>query len=172
MASFATAQEMFDRTGGAIPLDHPFLEKELDAASRAIRNECGWHVAPVEECTFRRVRPFPESVWLPAMRVQSIGAATVDGVVLDTATVEFDPDTGWTNMVGRTVDVTFTAGFVLVPEDLVTLTLELAAGALGSPLGISREQGGAVAVTYTRTSGQLAAADRDRLTAYRIGRLP
>lgn len=172
MASFATPTEMAERSEGAIPADHPFLTKELAAATRTIRNACGWHIALVESIRFRRVRPFAEQVWLPAMEIASVVSATIDGVDMVVADVEFDPDMGWTNLCGRNVDVTFTAGFNPVPEDLVTLTLELAAGALGSPLGISREQAGTVSVTYTRSSGSLQPADHDRLAAYKLGRLP
>jgi hypothetical protein len=172
MVSFATPAEMAQRSGGVIPADHPFLQKELDAASRAIRNECGWHVAPVEQVRFRRRARFPWDVWLPAMQIESVDEVTLNGEVIDVETVEFDSETGWTNMRARVVDVLFTAGFPTVPEDLVTLTLELAAGALGTPLGISREQAGAVSVTYQRVGGGLADADRDRLSAYRLGVLP
>ncbi|SDQ04741.1 hypothetical protein, partial [Leucobacter chromiiresistens] len=63
-----------------------------------------------------------------------------------------------------------------VPADLVTLTLELAAGALISPLGISREQAGGVSVTLNRTSNSLlvgpGGADAARLEPYRLGVLP
>lgn len=172
MTSFATPTEMADRSGGEIPATHPFLQKELDAASRQIRNACGWHIAPLESITLKKVRPFSEPVWLPAMQIVSIGSVVIDGVTLDASGVEFDPDIGWTSMCGRSVEVTFVAGHELIPDDLVTLTLELAAGALGSPLGISREQAGGVSVSYTRTSGALQAADHDRLAAYKLGRLP
>jgi hypothetical protein len=171
-ASFATAQEMEQRSQGVIPATHPFLEKELKAATRRIRDACGWHIATVEALTFERVGPFAEHVWLPAMEITSITAATVDGIVADVAAVEFDKQTGWTSLCGRRRSVTFTAGFAEVPEDLVTLTLELAAGGLGSPVGISREQAGGVSVTYTRTSGALQPDDHDRLAPYKLGWLP
>lgn len=170
--SFATAQEMADRSQGAIPVNHPFLEKELKAATKTIRNACGWHIAKVETLTFERVGPFAEHVWLPAMAIASVTAATIDGTALVADSIEFDKMTGWTNLCGRRRSVTFTAGFADVPEDLVTLTLELAAGALGSPTGITREQAGGVSVTYARSSGALQPADHDRLAAYKIGWLP
>ena len=166
---FATDQEMSDRTSGAIPTTHPFLAKELAAATRRIREACHWHIAGIEQIRYRKVRPFAEQVWLPAMQIASIDSGTIDGVTVEATTSGFDPEIGWTPLCGRDVDITFTAGFEVVPEDLVTLTLELAAGALGSPLGISREQAGGVSVSYTRTSGQLTAADRDMLAACRIG---
>lgn len=170
--SFATAQEMADRSEGAIPVNHPFLEKELKAATQAIRNACGWHIAKVETLTFERVGPFAEHVWLPAMEISAVGAATVDGTLLVVDSIEFDKMTGWTNICGRRRSVTYTSGYAQVPADLLLLTLELAAGALGSPLGVSREQAGGVSLTYTRSSGALQPDDHDRLAAYKIGWLP
>lgn len=176
MASFATPKQMADRSQGAISATHPFLATELDAATRAIRDYCGWHIATREPVRYRRVIPYHDQVWLPAMQIESIDEAHMNGATLDPATIEFDHDTGWTSLSGRRVDIKFTAGFEHVPADLVTLTLELAAGALGSPLGISREQAGGVSVTFTRTSGALlvgpAGADVARLAPYKLGVLP
>lgn len=174
--SFATPQDMEDRTQGAIPADHPFIGSELSAATEAIRNYCRWHIAGVRQLTLHRVRPFAESVFLPAMKIASVESATVDGCEHRAGEVEFDPETGWTPLRGRRVRVQYTAGFDEVPADLVTLTLELASAALGSPLGIVREQAGGVSVTLQRASGALlvgaGGADVARLTPYRLGRLP
>jgi hypothetical protein len=172
--AFATSDQMADRSQGAITATtHQFLVDELAAATRAIRNECGWHIAPRETVVYRHVRPWVEQVWLPAMEIVSIDEVVIDGVTATDLTVyKFDPATGWTNISGCDVKVTYTAGFETVPEDIVALTLELSAGALGSPLGVSREQAGGVSVTLTRTSGGLMPDDLDRLAAYRIGRLP
>lgn len=170
--SFATKEQMGERSQGAIPATTPFLDNELAAATRTIRNYCRWHIAGAEQLTFRRSGPFREPVWLPAMQIVRLDEITIDGVTITPSTVEFDYDSGWTSLCGRIREVKFTAGFEEIPEDLVTLTLELAAGALGSPLGISREQAGGVSVSYTRTSGALQPADEDRLAAYRLGWLP
>lgn len=171
--SFASAQDMQDRSLGAITTtSHPFLERELKAATRTIRNACGWHIATAQQVRHRRVRPWHEAVWLPAMQIESIVSATVDGVEVTPSSVKFDPETGWTNLRGSDVTVEYVAGFPAVPEDLVQLTVELAAGGLGTPLGISREQAGGVSVTFTRMSGALTSDDEARLAAYRIGALP
>lgn len=176
MASFATPQQMEQRSQGAIAATHPFLETELASATRSIRDYCGWHIAGPEEVTHRRVRPYHDQVWLPAMQVEEIVSAKINGGDVEPDTVEFDPDTGWTSLYGRRVEVKFRAGFDSVPESLVTLTLELAAGALGTPLGISREQAGGVSVTFARTSGALlvgpGGADIARLAPYKLGVLP
>ena len=176
MAAFATPAQVETRTQGGILASHPSLEDELDAATRAIRDYCGWHIAGVEEVVYRKVRPYSDTVWLPAMQIQSITEARIDGADIDPAGVKFDPSTGWTSLTGRDVLVKFAAGFATVPEILATLTMELAVGALVSPLGLSREQAGGVSLSFTRTSGSLlvgaGGADEARLAPYKLGVLP
>lgn len=174
MWPFATADVMSARSQGAITLTtHPHLNRELAAATRTIRNFCRWHVAELESLTYRRVGRDRDQVWLPAMQIQAVTAVTIDGTAWsDLSEVEFDPETGWTNLCGRNVAVTYQAGFTSVPEDIEQLTLELAAGGLGTSQGFSREQAGGVSVTYDRAGGGLTAADELRLSAYQLGRLP
>lgn len=173
MEPFASPEQMEQRTLGAITATtHPFLANELRSASLAIRNACHWHVAPQLPLTYRRVGAYAEQVWLPAMEIEAIDGGTVDGRALDPSTVEFDPSTGWTNITGRSVTIEYRAGFRETPDDLIALTLELAAGALGSPLGITREQSGGVSVTLSRAGGGITASDELRLIQYRIGSLP
>lgn len=173
MEPFATPQDMDDRTQGEITAtSHPFLAKELAAATRTIRNHCGWHIATAEEITVKRRSRFRSEIWIPAMQISAAQVTTLDGVDHTFTDDEFDPETGWTSWSGDRYTLTYTAGYATVPEDLVTLTLELAAGALGSPLGITREQAGGVSLTLARASGALTSDDIDRLAEYRLGRLP
>jgi len=171
--TFATVEQMLERSQGEISPDtHPYLTRELRTATERIRNLCGWHVAPVKALTYRHGGPSRRSVWLPAMEIQSIDEVTVDGETVALSDVEFDPDTGWTNIRGCSVTVKYTAGFSEVPSPLETLTLELAAVGLGTSLGFSRQQAGAVSVTYDRTGGALTAESEAELAPYRVERLP
>lgn len=175
---FARPADMSDRTQGEINEDdYPYLERELAAATADIRDFCRWHVYPQKPVEYRRVGASPDDVWLPAMRIKSIDAVTIDSVEYDAAAldaVEFDPTTGWTNLCGRNVAVTYTAGFATVPPNLETAALELAASALGTSLGHTREQAGSVSLTYGRAGGGIdeSTPGGQRLIAYRIGRLP
>ncbi len=173
MEPFATATDMQNRSQGEISTaTHPYLAKELAAASRAIRNACRWHIAKIENLTFRQIRRYPFLCYLPAMQIQEITSARVNGIEIAPDLVEFDPETGQTNLYGRAIVVEYIAGFAEVPEDLELLTLELAAGALGVALGITRESAGSVMVGYARSGGGVTLADLDRLAPYRIGPLP
>lgn len=58
--AFANANQMGSRTQGAITsATHPFLDDELVAATREIRDTCGWHIAPVKELTYTHNGPTP-----------------------------------------------------------------------------------------------------------------
>lgn len=175
----ATAQQMNDRTLGAITAtSHPFLETELKAASRLIRNECRWHIAPVVEVVRKVRKRHRHEIWVPAMEITAVRISTHGGVATDLADDEFDPDTGWTAWSGDRYTLTYTAGFAEVPDDLVTLTLQIAARALGAPLGVVREQSLTSSVTWSATAPGVAGGDvlmqheLDQLAEYRIGRLP
>ncbi|MEV8134298.1 hypothetical protein [Microbacterium aurantiacum] len=173
MSAFATEELMGERTRGLITAtSHPFLAKELDAATREIQNYCGWHIAPEESKTITRLSRFPEEIWIPAMQITAVTAVQAEGIEWSDLTgVEFDPQTGWTNIRARRIHLTYTAGFEEVPEDLVALTLQMAARALGVSLGILREQTLSASLTFTAS-----ADDRSRfesvLMPYKIGYLP
>ena len=174
----ATPEQMCERTQGEVSAEsHPFLANELASASNDIRGFCRWHIYPEKQVSYRRVGASVDDVWLSAMEISSIDAVTIDGVEWTTeqvAGVEFDPLTGWTNLCGRRVSVTYTAGYEDVPADLVGLTLELAALGLGTSLGQTREQAGSVSLTYGRGGGGIdpASPEGRRLIPYQIGRLP
>lgn len=182
LTPFATKEQMDQRTRGAITLSsHPFLETELKAASSLIRNHCGWHIAKQETLRLRQFRQRAEHIWLPAMEIESITKITVDGTEWDAtpvSAVDFDRATGQTTLCARKVDIEFVAGFAEVPEDLITLTLQIAARALGSPLGLVREQAGTVAVTHSQSGFNIAGGDvllepeKAGLAAYKLGWVP
>jgi len=179
-APFASAAQMESRTSGVISKDHPFLEDELQAATGAIRDYCGWHIAPPREVTYRRAGATPDDVYLPAMQIDSIVGVKVDGVDWPAARVaaaEFDPLTGWTNIYARRVEVRYVAGLDDVPAPLVTLTLQVAARGLGAPLGLVRDHAGTVSVTHSQVASGVAggtvllAHEQTQLATYRIGSL-
>lgn len=179
---FATAQQMADRSGGAIPADHPFLAVALGAATREIRKFCRWHIAPSRTETAKLAATYGRPLWLPSAHVTDIASIDNGGTPLTITNVDWSEsgEIGYAHWVTgrRTVEVTFTHGYPTVPDDLVDLTLQVAARALGSPLGIVREQAGAVSVTYSQAGFNIAGGtvllehERRQLAEYRLGRLP
>lgn len=167
---------MEERSQGEIPATTPFLSDSLRAVTRLIRNECRWHVAEVT-AGVHRARGVRE-VWLRSGLVVGLTSVLVDGVAVDPAGVDFDPETGWVGVRGGSVVIEFEHGHAEVPADLVDLTLMVAARSLGSPLGLVREQAGAVSVTHATVAPGVAGGlvllehEREALAAYRVGWLP
>ena len=175
---FATAQDMEDRTEGVIPSSRPFLDVALIAASEAIRNHCGWHIAPVvEQVQYAGGRG---TVFLPTRRLTALLSVVNDGTVLDVGSIDFDEDTGqvfgryWSTR-RRGLVITYTHGLDDVPEFIKDLTLQVAARALGSPLGVVREQSLASSITWATTAAGVAGGtvlmehEQEMLAAYRVG---
>lgn len=169
--AFATKVQMEARSRGSVTATtHPALERELEAATVAIQNVCGWHVAPVESKTYSRVARIPSVVFLPAMMIRSVTSARVNGITVDPLAVEVDPMTGETNLYGRIVEVVYTAGWETIPADLEAMVLDMVAASLGGAAeGLAREQAGAVSVTYKEYAESEVGG---RLAAYVLGRIP
>lgn len=180
LKSFATPEQMEQRSQGMIPADTPFLEMALRAASKRIREHCGWHIAETFQTLYKTRRGDGHPLWLPSLHLRSIDSLVVDGRLVDlTETpVDFVEETGETDIRGRNIRVTFTHGFESVPEDLVDLTLMVASRAMGSPLGFVREQAGGVAVTHSVTAAGVAGGtvlldvDKETLLPYTLGWQP
>ncbi|QPE04128.1 hypothetical protein IT882_13100 [Microbacterium schleiferi] len=176
---FASVEDMEKRSQGEISAaTHPYLASELLAATNDIRSFCRWHISPVLEKDYVRFGGFADDVWLPAMEITGITEVVIDGEAWTPEQiedeVEFDPATGWTNLYGRAVRVKYTAGFAEVPQSVKSATLELAAAALGTALGQTREQAGAVSIQFEGAGGGIdpESTRGRRLIEYRIGRLP
>lgn len=183
MDAFATPEQMAARSQGAITsASHPYLAQALAAASGVIRGYCGWHVAPVEEET-RRFPGIPrERLWLPTGRLVEVLTATDAGTSVDVAALDWDESgllgkTDWTSGL-RNVEITYRHGFDSVPPEITDLTLQIAARALGSPLGVVTEKSLTSSVTWAQTAQGVAGGvvlmehEKPTLAPYRLGWLP
>lgn len=172
LEAFATPALMASRSQGEVTAEsHPYLARELAAATKRIRDYCGWHIAGREVVTYSANRRFADWVFLPAQQIGEVSSVTLDGVLLDNlALFTVDGATGETNAWSRVFSVVFEAGYLTVPADVEQITLELAAGSLGVGSGIVREQAGSVVVQYAGAT--LTRDMKDRLSAYRIEPLP
>lgn len=169
MVDFATTTDMESRSQGEITVAaYPGLAAELASATRAIRDACGWHIATQEEVLYSRVSRYPRAVFLPASQISALVYVSINGIEVPLSQIEWDSLTGETNIYARAVEVRFVAGYSTVPETLRTLTLDLAAAGLGTATGITREQAGAVALTYART-GKIDPGDAPMLAPYKLG---
>ncbi len=149
----------------------------LDAVSSAVRDYCGWHVAPSVECTFVG-NGEGRLLVLPAMGVTDVDSLTVDGS--DVSGFEWSaagmvrlkqdvfPDS-W-----RSVECAYTAGF---DSDSIGQTVaQIASNALAAAPGVANERAGNVSITYNQTgtgiTGGVSLLPRDYaiLAPYKLAR--
>lgn len=162
-------------------LPEPSADREaefLAAAEAAVRAYCGWHIAPNITEDVILDGSGSRHVLLPSLHVTDITAASNGGAVLDPLDLEWS-ETGivraqgcWTSRL-RGVRMTIEHGFESVP-DVVEIVRAIAGRAASSPTGVTREQAGAVSVSFATVapgvSGGvvLMAHEREMLDRYRI----
>ncbi|PPG36329.1 hypothetical protein [Rathayibacter sp. AY2B5] len=183
ITAFATKEQMAARSLGAITAtSHPYLDTALAAASALIREHCGWHIAKVEELQVRLDGPGGDLLVLPTLRLVDLVSIVERGTTVDIATLDVSGlglirGRRWTDRFGGIV-ATFTHGYDEVPATVADLTLQIAARALGSPLGIVREQTLSASVTWSTTAAGVAGGtvllphEQEQLATYRIGWTP
>src|SRR5699024_5956494 len=151
-----------------------------------IRRYCRWHVAPEVEVTEQVLDgPGGHLLVLPTLRLTKVSALAVrthegwndwDAEALEalewSANGEVYRRRRWPRRF-RSVRMSYTHGFEDAP-DLVQIIQQVVAHALASPMGATREQAGALAVTWATTapgvSGGLSLLERDMavLDTYRL----
>lgn len=175
-----TPDTLSEYTQGKIRASDPRSEPLLRGAVSAIRRYCRWHVSPERAETVILDGRGGNMQRLPSGHVVDV-ATVKDG---DTVLV-FKTDYRWTQagLLSRShgtwsphfrdVEVTMSHGYGDVP-DLVGLVHSVVSRAMASPLGATREQAGAMAVTWATTapgvSGGLALMTNEMqiLSSYKI----
>ena len=176
-----TVEAFDDMTGGKYAGDLRAVSA-LNAASQAVRNACGWHVAPNLECTAVPLLVQPRLVALPANAVTAVESVTENGVELTDGEYEWRRDglvrracfkcwpTNW-----DAVTIAYIAGYdaEAVP-DLAEAVRAIAEGviAIGGTAGVRSESADGVTVAYSADASSIAAAlteqQRAALAPYRL----
>ena len=164
-------------------------EKNISAASTAIRNYCGWHVYPSLPCTLNTTLHDRRVTWvrgdllvqLPAAYVTEVSSVKIGGA--DCSTFVLEPngllkvyETHTACMKEYTaVEIEYTAG---IPDSLMGGIEELIAHrvthALASSAGVQSETAGGVSITYSANwinsarSTALADDNKEVLTPYKV----
>lgn len=153
------------------------LQTVLDAVSSAIRDYCGWHVAPSLECTYTGEGDGHLLV-LPAMGVTSVTSleiedAEVSGFEWSAAGMVRLKSRSFPD-VWRSVECTYTAGFDA--GAIGQVVAQIASNAIAAAPGVSSERAGNVSITYNQTgtgiTGGVSLLPRDYalLAPYRLTR--
>lgn len=178
MPDLITPEQFRNATGGRFDGDARVVPA-ITAASAAIRNWCGWHVAPALACSVT-VDGEPGDVWLPTNALVSVESATVDG-----AEVEVTAHTrrGRVRLAHKTcglgnVTIGYVAGFdAEALPDLVSIVAQRVVDAISlTTYGVASESAGGVSVTYSASaiaraaSAELPDDVKAALSTYRLVR--
>lgn len=153
-----TAQTLSTYTGGKIPPEDPRLDLLIRGAVQGIRRHCGWHISPERAETLIR-----DGKGGNVQRVLSLNVVSVQSVVDAGQSLVDRQDYTWSeaglfkrrrgrwSSDYRDVTISLTHGYADVP-DLVSVVHAVVSRALSSPMGATREQAGALSVSWATTS--------------------
>ena len=152
----------------------------LEQAEQAVRDYCGWHVAPVVTETVTLDAYGTARLFLPSLKVRAVDAVTVDGTALDPSGYTWTEDgvlrrldgALWPHR-GQSVAVTLTHGHE--PSEVAWIVGQVADRLEKAPNGahvMARATVGARQLEFRPTAGMigLLGAERDALAPYRIVR--
>lgn len=154
-------------------------QEYLAAAEEAVRNYCGWHIAPIITETLILDGSGAETLFIPTMKIVSIQEAINGRRALDPTTLEWSSDgylrnggQRWTERL-RGVSITLTHGHAHA-DHVVEIIRSVAARAAMSPDGVVRESAGAISLTPSMTASGvsggviLMAHEKEQLETYKI----
>jgi hypothetical protein len=177
-----TAAEVSTATKGQVAANDPRLGLLIKGASAGVRRYCGWHVTPNLSETLVMDGSGGDVQTLKTLHLTAVASVTEKG---RTAPLVEDVDFEWSELGSlrrlngfwtfayRGVTATITHGFDDA-DDVKQVVIQVVTVALSSPLGATREQAGALSVSWATTApgvaGGMALLQRDLavLDRYRI----
>lgn len=149
----------------------------LERAEQAVRDYCGWHVAPVVTETLTLDGPGDPRVFLPSLKVLAISAVRVSGDLVDPSGYTWTADgvlrrlTGTWPYLGQAIEVDLEHGHN--PAEVAWIVGQVAERIEAAPAGasvLSRATVGQRQLEFRPTAGMvgLLAAEREALAPYRI----
>ena len=144
------------------------------AATQAIRDYCGWHVAPVQEDTLILDGTGTDTILLPSRLVVNVVSVKIRGEELPEASYEWSIIGALRRLDGvwptayRSVEVTLEHGFTNMSV-LADVVGSIASRVRMDPTGaISTQRAGTQQVSFfaSSTSGGLMESEKERLAPY------
>lgn len=172
--ALVTPADIETASKGQIKANDPRVEAMCLAVSSAIRDYCGWHIAPVLKC--RYITELSDKIiYLPAVGVRGIDSLSVDGKSISVDSIEYK-SSGLVRLAslssvdgikwGSTV-VEYEAGFSNTAALVSQIAAQIALNSLTASAGIRSEAAGQVSLTYNTTgdgiTGGVSLLGRDML---------
>lgn len=137
-------------TRGRIKQNDPWVTEAIAAASEAVRNACGWHIAPSVTETLTRDARGSTVLALPTMHLTDVDSLVENGTAL-AVDVDFEWSengvlerfAGWV-WKRRGIAATITHGYATTPPVVLDLVCAIAARGIIAQrtAGVKREQAG------------------------------
>lgn len=146
------------------------------AATQAIRDYCGWHVAPVITATLTLDGTGTDTLLLPSRRVVTVDSVKLDGTALEATTYEWSADGLLRRKHGcwpdtyRSLEVTLSHGFADMSA-LADVAASIMARVKIDPTGaLANQRAGTQSVGFVAgaSGGGLMASEKARLEPYRL----
>lgn len=148
----------------------------IEAATQAIRDYCGWHVAPPQEDTITLDGTGTDTILLPSRLVVDVTSVKIRGEEVPADSYEWSTigalrrlNGVWPNAY-RSIEVTMKHGFTNMAV-LADVVESIAARVRLDPTGaVSTQRAGTQYVGFFagQTGGGLLESEKDRLTPYRL----
>ena len=147
-------------TGNRFASD-PMLATTILAASAAIRDYCGWHVAPSLTVT-SKAWGGSRFLFLPWMAMTAVQSVKENGVEIDPSCYDWQSKGiirrrdgfYWCDANWSTIEVTATAGYSLPAAPILAqAVVQLVSNSMAGPLGVKEEHAGEVGITYSNPGG-------------------
>lgn len=169
---------------GQIKASDPRVASMCLAVSSAIRDYCGWHIAPVLTCRYA-TELTDRIMYLPAVGVRGIKSVSIDGKNIPVDTIEYKTSglVRLSNLASRegskwgSAVVEYEAGFANAEALVSQIAAQIALNALTATAGVRSESAGQVSLTYNTTGDgitggvSLLSRDASLLAPYRLSRL-
>lgn len=175
-----TPADVSAASGGRIAATDSRLPSVCSAVSSAIRDYCGWHVAPVLQCSLT-TQVDTRVIMLPAKLVTSIESITVDNEIIPADDFEWKRSGAIRLSLhprkrGRwgAYEISYHAGLDTSASPLAQVAIQVALNNLMSTPGVRAESVGQVSLSYNLLSDgvsggvQLLNRDRSLLRQYRL----
>ena len=162
-------------TGNRWSTDTDMVDMVLAAVSQAVRNFCGWHIAPNLPCLYVAYGLEGKIAKLPSLMVTDCVLLDIDG---EEHTVDWQPRglvkaKGWWNPSWGKYAFGFNSGYES-DAMLSQIIVQVASNHMAAAPGIREEQAGAVRLSYNQmangVSGGVTLLDREQmlLAPYRL----